>query len=85
MGKVYSGRWKDGLVSLLFVGATGFQAYRGFSQKGSESIYGWIMGSLSVGFYIGNIFGSVKAAKIYNTNQNRIYSEKVTHYYIDHF
>lgn len=84
-GKVYSGRWKDGLISFLFVGATTYQAYRAFNQKGTKSAYGWIMGSLAFGFYIGNIYGSVKAAKIYNTNQNRNYSEKVTDYYINHF
>lgn len=85
MGKVYSGRWKDGLIAFLFVGATSFQAYRGFEKKGVKSAYGWIMGSISVGFYIGNIYGSARAAKIYNSHQNSMYVEEVTHYYIDHF
>jgi hypothetical protein len=85
MGKVYSGRWKDGLISFLFIGTTAFQAYRGFEQKGIKSVYGWIMGSLSFCFYIGNIYGSAKAAKLYNSHQNSAYVEKVTHYYIDHF
>lgn len=84
MGKVYSGRWKDGLIAFLFVGATGFQAYRGFDKKGVKSVYGWIMGSISVGFYIGNIYGSVRTAKIYNSNQSSMYVEKVSHYYIGH-
>ena len=85
MGKVYSGRWKDGLISFLFIGTTAYQAYRGFGQKGTKSVYGWIMGSLSLGFYIGNIYGSAKAAKLYNSNMNSAYVEKVSHYYIDHF
>jgi hypothetical protein len=84
-GKVYCGRWKDGLMSVLFIGATGIQASRGFYKKGYKSIYGWIMGSMSLGFYIGNIYGSVKAAKNYNAHQNSIFIDKATHYYIDHF
>jgi hypothetical protein len=84
-GKVYSGRWKDGLMSLIFVGTTAFQAYRGFEKKGVKSAYGWIMGGFSLGFYLGNIYGSTKSAKIYNTNQRSVYVEKVAHYYIDNF
>lgn len=85
MGKVYTGRWKDGIISLLFVAGTGYQAYRAFNDKGFESVYGWIMGSLSLGFYLGNIYGSAKSARLYNTNQDQHYHEKVTHYYIDHY
>ncbi len=84
-GKVYCGRWKDGLMSVLFIGTTAFQAYRGFDKKGVKSVYGWIMGGLSFGFYIGNIYGSAKAAKNYNVHQNTIFIDKTTHYYIDHF
>jgi hypothetical protein len=65
-GKVYAGKWKDGLVSLLFVGANAYTSYRGFSSGGIRSPYGWLFGGLSAGFYIGNIYGSQKAARIYN-------------------
>lgn len=61
-GKVYSGYWKDGLFSFLFVGITAWQSYRGFSQKGTKSYYGWIMGAVSFSFYTGNIYGAAKAA-----------------------
>ena len=84
-GKVYCGRWKDGLMSVLFIGTTAYQAFRGFHKKGTQSVYGWIMGSLSFGFYIGNIYGSAKAAKNYNTHQNNLFIDKTTHYYMDHF
>lgn len=66
MGKVYAGKWKDGLVSLLFVGANAYSSYRGFSNSGIRSPYGWLFGSLTAGFYIGGIYGSQKAARIYN-------------------
>ncbi len=84
-GKIYSGRWKDGLMSLIFIGTSAFQAYRGFEKKGVQSVYGWIMGGFSLGFYIGNIYGSTKAAKMYNSNQRSMYVEKINHYYIDNF
>ena len=56
-----------------------------FNEKGIESVYGWIMGTLSVGFYIGNIYGSVKSARLYNNNQNLQYREKVIDHYINHY
>ncbi len=68
-GKIYAGSWKDGLMSIVFVGATAFQAYRGFSEKGVKSIYGWIYGGISTGFYLGNLYGSYKAAKKYNSKK----------------
>lgn len=82
MGKVYSGYWKDGLVSLLFVGLSGWQAYRGFDQNGVKSAYGWIYGGISLGFYLGNLFGSGKAANKYNYKQNREIFDQVEDIYI---
>lgn len=67
MGKIYTNNAKDGLVSLFIVGITSFLSYRGFSQKGIESIPGWFYGSLGFGFYIGNLYGSYRSAKRYNT------------------
>jgi tetratricopeptide (TPR) repeat protein len=67
-GKIYSGAWKDGLVSLFFVATSAFQSYRGFEKKGIESAYGWVFGGLAAGFYVGNLFGSGKAAHKYNYN-----------------
>lgn len=84
-GKFYAKRWKDGIMSFLFVGLTAFQSYRGFDKNGSESVYGWIMGGLSAGFYLGNIYGSYKAAKDYNTNLNVQYKDRVVNYYINHY
>jgi tetratricopeptide (TPR) repeat protein len=68
-GKFYTRNWSDGIVSLLFVAGNAFQAYRGFNEHGIKSGYGWAFASLSASFYIGNIFGSAKAARRYNTNR----------------
>ena len=84
LGKVYSGSWKNGLVSLVFVGLSGWQAYRGFEQHGAKSAYGWIYGGIGLGFYLGNIFGSSKAANKYNFKQNQQIIDKVENIYIDY-
>lgn len=79
-GKVYSGYWKDGIISFLFVAATGWQSYRGFSKNGSESVSGWIWGGISTGFYLGNLYGSFKAAKRFNNRQNELLHKRAESY-----
>lgn len=65
-GKIYSGRSIDGIQSFITVGATALQAYLGFRKDGIRSIRGWISSSVGVVFYLGNIYGSVIAARIHN-------------------
>jgi hypothetical protein len=67
-GKFYTGNYKDGIFSLLVVGGSAFQAYRGFNKDGLSSTSGWIFGALSTGFYAGNVYGSAKSAQVYNQN-----------------
>lgn len=72
-GKVYTGNWENGLISLIMVSSSVYQSYKGFEKYGTKSVYGWIFGAIGVGFYFGNIHGSVKAANRYNfKNKNRI-------------
>lgn len=66
LGKVYTGQWKDGIISLVMVGATAYQAYRGYEKKGFESPKFWAFGAVSTGFYLGNLYGSYKSAKKFN-------------------
>jgi hypothetical protein len=68
-GKFYTRNWTDGIFSMLFVAGNAWQAYRGFSEHGIKSAYGWTFATLSASFYIGNILGAVKAAKRYNKNK----------------
>lgn len=65
-GKFYAGNWQDGLLSMSIIGVTAWQAYRGFEKRGVRSVYGWIYGIIGTGFYLGNIFGSVKEINRYN-------------------
>ena len=67
LGKVYSGYWKDGIIAFVFVMANSFQAYRSFSRYGTHQTFGWVFGGLALGFYSGNIYGSVKAARKFNS------------------
>lgn len=76
-GKVYTKNTGDGIIAFLFVAGNAWQAYRGFSQSGVNSAYGWIFSTLSASFYIGNIFGSAKAAKVYNRNRKNEIDKQV--------
>ncbi|MBB5284726.1 tetratricopeptide (TPR) repeat protein [Rhabdobacter roseus] len=76
-GRFYTRDWKDGLVSLLFMGTTAWQSYRGFRANGTRSARGWIYGGISFGFYVGNIYGSVRSAKQYNDRQVGYYRTAV--------
>ena len=65
-GRVYTGRYSDALTSLFTVGITGWQAYDGFRRDGLSSAKGWTLGTLCSIFYVGNIYGSVISAGVYN-------------------
>ncbi|NIA29051.1 MAG: tetratricopeptide repeat protein [Actinobacteria bacterium] len=65
-GKMYAHRFNDGIYSLITIGLTGWQAYDGFNKNKIRSTKGWIYGILCGGFYLGDIYGSVVAVKLYN-------------------
>jgi len=69
LGKAYSGQWKDGLIGLAFVGMNAWQAYRRFDQEGADTFWGYIHGGFALGFYLGNVYGSHKAARLHNERQ----------------
>jgi hypothetical protein len=84
-GKIYAGRWQDGIIALLFVAGNAWQSFRGFENNGLDSAYGWIFGSISFGFYLGNIFGSQKAAKRYNQLVNNQLHHEAKNYIFSRF
>ncbi len=65
-GRLYTGRVSDALTSLFTVGLTGWQAYDGFRRDGLSSVKGWTLSTLGGIFYLGNIYGSVISARVYN-------------------
>ena len=62
LGRVYIGRWKDGLMSALLVGLPAGFAAQGFSDAGVRSARGWLLGSLATVLYVGNVYGSAVGA-----------------------
>lgn len=76
-GKIYCHRTVDGIFSFLTIGLTSWQAYEGFRKKGVNSVKGWIYGTISAYFYLGNIYGSVVAVNIYNQQLENKLLEKV--------
>jgi hypothetical protein len=81
-GKFYTGDWKDGIISLVMVGAIAFQSYRGFNRGGVSSAYGWIYGTVAAGFYFGNIYGSVKSAQRYNKRKAEKLEKRIEESYL---
>lgn len=69
-GKIYSGAWKDGLTSFLFVAANAWNSYRGFST--GRPGYGYTFAALSTGFYLGNLYGTRQWAR----HMNRVKTQK---------
>lgn len=65
-GRLYTERLGDAFASLFMVSLTGWQAYDGFQRDGLSSVKGWTLGTISGIFYVGNIYGSVIAARVYN-------------------
>jgi len=77
-GKVYSGAWKDGLSSLLFVAANAWSSYRGFSSD--KPVYGFAFATLGTAFYIGNIYGTRQWVR----HVNRLKTQKWENEMLDH-
>ena len=77
MGKVYSKNYTDGLIVFTIVSVNAWQAYRGFRKEGKTSVYGWIFGSVSAGFYLGNLYGAAKSVKKYNRRKIEEIHEEV--------
>ncbi len=66
LGKVYAGRWSDGVSSFITVGGNAWIAYEGFRDKGGDSLRGWLFAGLGAVFWAGNVYGSVVAVRLRN-------------------
>ncbi len=84
-GKFYCGRNADAFHSLVTVSITCWQAYEGFDDDGIHSVKGWIFGVLGGLFYLGNIYGSVVAADIYNEEQEIMFKLSIKKHLHENF
>ena len=80
-GRFYTNDYKNGIISLLFIAGTVWQANSRFQKNGVTSTGGWIYAGLGLGFYLGNIYGSIRSAKVINEVTKKKIDEK-TKYYI---
>lgn len=62
LGRVYIGRWKDGLMSAILVGLPAGFAANGFADNGVKSVRGWLLGTMATALYVGNVYGSAVGA-----------------------
>jgi tetratricopeptide (TPR) repeat protein len=66
LGKFYTGEYTDAVTSLLLTTLFSYIAYDNFSN--SHKFRGYFFAGISLGFYLGNIFGSFYSAKKYNSD-----------------
>ena len=77
LGRVYIGRWQDGLVSFLLVGVAAALATQGFYEDGTSSVRGWILASTAGLFYAGNVYGSAVGALVQRRDAEAALAQKV--------
>jgi len=73
LGKVYTGRYVDGVASFVSVGLTGYLAHEQFERNGEDSVLGWFYLGTAVVLYLGNIFGSYQSAHVVNREAAQLY------------
>jgi tetratricopeptide (TPR) repeat protein len=76
-GKVYAGRWEDGLVSFALCAFLGGMAAYAFWSEGSASFKAWVYTGLGALFYVADIWGSAVAARQFNDGQRAAWRLKV--------
>lgn len=65
-GRMYAGRFWDGIFSLITIISTGYSAYYYYNKD--NYLVASILGGITGVFYIGEIFGSFVSVKIYNNH-----------------
>jgi TM2 domain-containing membrane protein YozV len=81
LGRVYLGRWPDGLLSFLLVGTTAALAAQGFYKDGTDSVRGWILGGVAGLLYAGNVYGSAVGAVVQRRDAEEALMQEVDRAY----
>jgi TM2 domain-containing membrane protein YozV len=81
LGRVYLGRWPDGLMSFLLVGTTALLSAQGFYAEGEGSVRGWILGGVAGLLYAGNVYGSAVGAVVQRRDAEQALMQEVDRAY----
>ncbi|MFT7030049.1 MAG: hypothetical protein ACJA2C_001444 [Marinoscillum sp.] len=76
-GKMYNGQFGQGIMTLVTASIFGLQAYEGYRKDGINSTPFIAFGSLFTLFHISNIYGSVVAVRLGETNFNNNQDESI--------
>ncbi|MFN3873310.1 MAG: hypothetical protein ACK4R9_09940 [Ignavibacterium sp.] len=63
-GKIYTEQYSDGVTSFILTGIFSYLAYD--NLKYEHKFRGYLFTGIAAGFYLGNIYGSVASAQIFN-------------------
>jgi len=74
-GFLYCERYQDALIAFLLNGALIYAAYESFDAE--NPALGGLLAFVEVGFYAGNIYGSVTSAHKYNRKKTGLFLEKL--------
>jgi len=74
-GYLYCNRPRDALTSFLINGALIYAAYEAFNNE--MYALGGVIAFVEIGFYSGNIYGSISSAHKYNRDQDRRFVDKL--------
>lgn len=63
-GKIYTEEYGDGITAFILTGLFSYLSYDNF--KHNHNFRAYLFSGLAAGFYLGNIYGSVASAQIFN-------------------
>lgn len=69
-GKVYTKNWKDGVYAFIFISTFSWLTYKSIDNN-ALVFNSVIYGTITLSFYLANIYGSYKSAEKYNQKVNK--------------
>jgi len=81
-GKVYTKNWKDGIYAFIFISTFSWLTYKSISNDALvfNSVF---YGTITLSFYLANIYGSYKSAVKYNQKLNKNKTNEVQNVLFD--
>lgn len=79
-GKIYTEEYGDGITSFILTGLFSYLAYDYFRHQ--HKFRGYLFSTITAGFYLGNVYGSVASAQIFNAKVEFSFLEKLSDFLI---